>query len=220
MGADIEGAGSSTLVVHGVEPGSLQAADHAVVADRIQAATYLAAVAGHRRRGRAPRRPGRPHGDAVAPVRRHGRDGHVGRRRLGRVAPHERLRSHRRRHAAVPGHRHRLQAADHHDAVGRRRRRHRHREPLPRSVPLRGGAAAARRRHSHRRPSRGGARCRHGSAVRRCARPTSAPARRWWSPVWLPRARPRQRRAPRRPRLRRPRRSTASARRRHRARSV
>ncbi len=45
MGADIEGAGSSTLVVHGVEPGSLHATDHAVVADRIQAATYLAAVA-------------------------------------------------------------------------------------------------------------------------------------------------------------------------------
>ncbi len=45
MGADIEGAGSSTLVVHGVEPGSLHAADHAVVTDRIQAATYLAAVA-------------------------------------------------------------------------------------------------------------------------------------------------------------------------------
>jgi UDP-N-acetylglucosamine 1-carboxyvinyltransferase len=45
MGADIEGAGSSTLVVHGVEAGSLHAADHAVVADRIQAATYLAAVA-------------------------------------------------------------------------------------------------------------------------------------------------------------------------------
>ena len=45
MGADIEGAGSSTLVVHGVEHGSLRATDHAVVADRIQAATYLAAVA-------------------------------------------------------------------------------------------------------------------------------------------------------------------------------
>jgi UDP-N-acetylglucosamine 1-carboxyvinyltransferase len=45
MGADIEGAGSATLVVHGVEPGALRAADHAVVADRIQAATYLAAVA-------------------------------------------------------------------------------------------------------------------------------------------------------------------------------
>lgn len=45
MGAEIEGIGTTTLVVHGVEPGSLHAADHHVVADRIQAATYLAAVA-------------------------------------------------------------------------------------------------------------------------------------------------------------------------------
>jgi len=45
MGAQIEGIGSSTLVVHGVEPGELHAADHQVVPDRIQAATYLAAVA-------------------------------------------------------------------------------------------------------------------------------------------------------------------------------
>ena len=45
MGADIEGIGSSTLVIHGVEPGSLHATDHRTVPDRIQAATYLAAVA-------------------------------------------------------------------------------------------------------------------------------------------------------------------------------
>ncbi len=45
MGADIEGIGTSRLVVHGVEPGSLRATDHRVVPDRIQAATYLAAVA-------------------------------------------------------------------------------------------------------------------------------------------------------------------------------
>jgi UDP-N-acetylglucosamine 1-carboxyvinyltransferase len=45
MGADIEGIGTATLVVHGVEPGSLHATDHRTVADRIQAATYLAAVA-------------------------------------------------------------------------------------------------------------------------------------------------------------------------------
>lgn len=44
MGADIEGIGSATLVVHGVEPGSLRSADHRVVTDRVQAATYLAAV--------------------------------------------------------------------------------------------------------------------------------------------------------------------------------
>ena len=45
MGAQIEGIGSGTLVIHGVEHGELHAAQHAVVADRVQAATYLAAVA-------------------------------------------------------------------------------------------------------------------------------------------------------------------------------
>ncbi|MDO8362514.1 MAG: UDP-N-acetylglucosamine 1-carboxyvinyltransferase [Actinomycetota bacterium] len=45
MGAQIEGIGSSTLVVHGVEPGELRATQHQVVPDRIQAATYMAAVA-------------------------------------------------------------------------------------------------------------------------------------------------------------------------------
>jgi len=45
MGADIEGIGTSTLTIHGVEPGSLRATTHHVVADRIQAATYIAAVA-------------------------------------------------------------------------------------------------------------------------------------------------------------------------------
>ena len=38
--------------------------------------------------------------------------------------------------------------------VGRRRCRHRHREPVPRSVPLRRGAATTRCRHPHRRPPR------------------------------------------------------------------
>ncbi len=45
MGADIEGIGTPTLVVHGVERGSLRPVTHSVVPDRIQAATYLAAVA-------------------------------------------------------------------------------------------------------------------------------------------------------------------------------
>ena len=45
MGAHIDGIGSSTLVIHGVEPGSLRAVSHRTVADRIQAATYAAAVA-------------------------------------------------------------------------------------------------------------------------------------------------------------------------------
>lgn len=45
MGARIRGIGSSTIVVEGVERGSLQPVTHAVVTDRIQAATYMSAVA-------------------------------------------------------------------------------------------------------------------------------------------------------------------------------
>jgi UDP-N-acetylglucosamine 1-carboxyvinyltransferase len=45
MGADIEGIGTSKLIVHGVEPGTLSATRHRTVSDRIQAATYAAAVA-------------------------------------------------------------------------------------------------------------------------------------------------------------------------------
>ena len=45
MGAQISGVGTSTLVIDGVEPGMLRAVSHHTVPDRIQAATYLAAVA-------------------------------------------------------------------------------------------------------------------------------------------------------------------------------
>jgi UDP-N-acetylglucosamine 1-carboxyvinyltransferase len=43
MGAIVVGAGSSTIEIEGVE--DLEAADHTVIPDRIEAATYLAAVA-------------------------------------------------------------------------------------------------------------------------------------------------------------------------------
>jgi len=45
MGAQISGVGTSTLVVDGVERGSLSPVWHHTVPDRIQAATYVAAVA-------------------------------------------------------------------------------------------------------------------------------------------------------------------------------
>jgi len=45
MGAQISGVGTSTLVIDGVEPSGLRAVSHHTVPDRIQAATYLAAVA-------------------------------------------------------------------------------------------------------------------------------------------------------------------------------
>jgi UDP-N-acetylglucosamine 1-carboxyvinyltransferase len=44
MGAQIEGVGSPTVVVHGTPWGELHGATHRVVADRVEAATYLAAV--------------------------------------------------------------------------------------------------------------------------------------------------------------------------------
>jgi len=45
MGAEIEGIGSSRLVIHGKKKGSLQSVRHSVINDRVQAATYIAAVA-------------------------------------------------------------------------------------------------------------------------------------------------------------------------------
>ncbi len=122
MGADIEGVGSSTLVVHGVEPGSLRAADHAVVADRIQAATYLAAVAVCG--GEVVLRGARPEHMEML-VRRFADMGvtvtSVGRRARG-VGPRAAAVD-RRGDASVSRHRHRLQAADRHDVGCRRRRR-------------------------------------------------------------------------------------------------
>jgi UDP-N-acetylglucosamine 1-carboxyvinyltransferase len=45
MGAEISGVGTSTLVIDGVERDALRPVQHRTVPDRIQAATYLAAVA-------------------------------------------------------------------------------------------------------------------------------------------------------------------------------
>jgi UDP-N-acetylglucosamine 1-carboxyvinyltransferase len=45
MGAQIIGAGSSTITVEGVGPEDLAGVEHTVVPDRIEAATYLAALA-------------------------------------------------------------------------------------------------------------------------------------------------------------------------------
>ena len=45
MGAQIEGIGTSRLIIHGSKRGSLQGVRHSVINDRVQAATYIAAVA-------------------------------------------------------------------------------------------------------------------------------------------------------------------------------
>jgi len=45
MGARVNGAGTSTLRIEGVQPGDLRGCEHETVPDRIQAATYIAACA-------------------------------------------------------------------------------------------------------------------------------------------------------------------------------
>ncbi|MGH9245682.1 MAG: UDP-N-acetylglucosamine 1-carboxyvinyltransferase [Acidimicrobiales bacterium] len=45
MGAHIEGAGTSTIVIEGVEADGLAPVEHTVISDRIESATFLAAVA-------------------------------------------------------------------------------------------------------------------------------------------------------------------------------
>jgi UDP-N-acetylglucosamine 1-carboxyvinyltransferase len=44
MGCRIDGIGTATLIITGVVPSSLQAVTHEVVTDRVQSATYIAAV--------------------------------------------------------------------------------------------------------------------------------------------------------------------------------
>jgi UDP-N-acetylglucosamine 1-carboxyvinyltransferase len=45
MGANVAGVGTATLTITGVSPSSLHAVTHEVINDRVQAATYIAAVA-------------------------------------------------------------------------------------------------------------------------------------------------------------------------------
>jgi UDP-N-acetylglucosamine 1-carboxyvinyltransferase len=45
MGASIEGVGSTTISIHGIERNALRPTTHAVIPDRVQAATYIAAAA-------------------------------------------------------------------------------------------------------------------------------------------------------------------------------
>ena len=134
MGADIDGIGSSTLVIEGVDRGALRPVPpHGV---RPHPGRHLPRRGRRRRRrARVARRPPRAHGEPARPLRRHGprRSRSVGDGARG-VGADRAAALDRRADAAVPGHRHRLQAADHHDAQRRRRRRHRHREPLSRAA--------------------------------------------------------------------------------------
>ena len=102
------------LVVRGVEPGSLHPVDHRTVPDRIQAATYLAAVAVAG--GELHIRDARPEHmqNLLGRFADMGLDVELGADL--RVAAPRPAALDRRADPAVPGHRHRLQAAVHHHA--------------------------------------------------------------------------------------------------------
>ena len=140
MGARISGVGTSRVEIEGVGPDGLHAVAHSTVPDRIQAATYMAAVAvaggelhiTHARPEHMQNLLGKFTEMGLELEERSGR-GHGA---SGRAAALD-----RRADPAVPGDRDRLQAAGHHHVERRRRRRHRHREPVSRSIPIRRGAA-------------------------------------------------------------------------------
>ena len=155
MGAIILGAGSSTIEIEGVD--ELTSADHVVIPDRIEAATYLAAVA---------LAGGEISVDGARPD-------HMGMfiHKLGdmgvRIAPSShglwaeatgRSALRRRLHAALSRDRHGLQAAVRRHAERGRRRRHRDREPLRRPFQVRFRAHPDGGRHPHRGPPRRGPR--------------------------------------------------------------
>ena len=187
MGARVDGAGTSTLRIEGVEPGTLHGCEHETVPDRIQAATYIAAcaVTGGRL-------------DLLNAQSKHmamvlSRFGDMGMEIESlpyglRVAAPASAPIGRCGDAAVPRDRHRLQATHHHDALRRRRGRGRDREPLPGAFRLRRGVAAPRCRHQDRRPPCPDQGSRSSRRVPRSWLTTSAPGRRWSSPASPPRA--------------------------------
>ncbi len=219
MGANISGIGTSTLVIEGVEQGSLRPARHHTVPDRIQAATYVAAVAVAG--GALTIEGARPDHMAMLLERFADMalditcvDGHM------RVSAPDRLRSIDVATLPYPG-----IATDYKplvitmlsvaDGVGIVTE-----NLYPGSVPLRRGAAAAGCRRPHEWPPRGGARC---AATVGCAGAGARHPCRCGDGRRRPRRRGRNgdlRRAPHRSRLRRPRGSTAARRRVDRARSV
>ena len=185
MGAVVRGAGTSRIEIEGVE--SLRPARHAVVPDRVVAATYLAAVgmAG----GEVTIADARPeHMEMLLrKVNQMGVATDMGPNGL-RASAARAAAGGRRGDAPVPRGRDRLQPVARGDADGVRRRRDPHREPVLRTLPLRGGTAPDGRGHPHRGPPRGRARG-PGFRALPCAPQTSGPASRSCWLDWWPKAR-------------------------------
>ena len=150
MGAQIEGAGTNRIVVHGVE--RLHGGKHAVVPDRIETGTFLVAAA--MTGGRITARRTRP--DTLDAV--------LDKLMRGRRADRDRRRPHHARHAGPaaeggePHHRtasgvpDRHAGAVHGDELHRRGRRRDQRNDLREPFHARAGAAAPGRGHPRRGP--------------------------------------------------------------------
>ena len=181
------GAGTSRIEVEGVD--ELRPATHAVVPDRVVAATFLAAAG--MTGGDVTIADARPDHmemllrkvNQMGVVTTMGPDGL-------RATADRPAGGGGRGHAALSGRGHRLQPAAGGHADGGRRGGHRHREPLLRSFPLRRGAAPDGCRHQDRGAPRRRAGCRTACPAPACAPRTSGPGRPWCWPAWWPRARP------------------------------
>ena len=160
MGGQVEGVGTSTLTIHGVVTGDLKPVAHRVVPDRVEAATFLAAV-------------------AVAGGEIMIRDAWsqhmelfvekltmmgLGISDVGNslwVRSDRALRSVDFANVAVPRHRNRLQTADRRDAFGRRQHRHRDRKPVLGAISLHRGTGEDGCRYHRRLTSRSDSQCAH-----------------------------------------------------------
>ena len=153
MGARIEGAGSSTIEIEGVD--AFAPAEHRVIPDRIEAGTWAAAAVATRGDVTIDERAARP--PRAVPARSSPTPGaDVGADRDGAAHPAASAAAGGRlRHAAVPGGRDRLPADPDGDARDGRGHEHRDRERLREPVPLRRRAAPDGRRHPHGGPPRG-----------------------------------------------------------------
>ena len=155
MGARITGAGTSRIEVEGVDappPGPPRRHPRPAGGGHLPGGRRPG-----RRRGGGGGRPPRPHGHAPPQAHGHRHPHHPGARRpAGRPRPLGPAPVGGRGHPALSRLRHRLQAAAGDPAHRGRRRGHRHREPLLRPVPVRGGAPPDGGRHPHRGPPRRG----------------------------------------------------------------
>ena len=188
MGAQIEGAGTSTLTITGVP--KLHPTEHRVIGDRIVAATW--GIAAAMTRGDISVTGVDPAHLQLVLHKLHDAGATVTQHDNGfRVVQYERPKAVQCRDAAVPRFPDRPAADGDRDGLDRRRHLDDHRERLRGAVPLRRGDDPARGRRPDRRSPRGGA---GDSAV--VQRPglvarTSAPAPDWCWPAWSPTGRPR-----------------------------